>query len=133
MSIFNKIKKEIKGPKEEEKKEKTKKVSGKKTVSKIKKTDKGQIYKVLKNPHISEKATDLGEKGKYTFEIFPYVNKNQVRRAVSDLYGVHVDRVNIINIKPKKRILRGIEGKKSGYKKAIVTLKKGEKIEIMPH
>ncbi len=93
----------------------------------------GEIYKILKEPHISEKATYLSDQGKYTFKVFPQANKIQIKRAVTNLYGVRVKDVRIINIKPKKRILRGIEGTKGGHKKAIVTLEQGEKIEILPH
>jgi len=93
----------------------------------------GEIYKILKEPHISEKATYLSDQGKYTFKVFPQANKIQIKRAVTNLYGVRVKDVRIINIKPKKRILRGIEGTKGGHKKAIITLEQGEKIEILPH
>jgi large subunit ribosomal protein L23 len=98
-----------------------------------KRKDVREIYKILVKPHVSEKATYLSDEGRYTFEIYPRANKIQVRNAVSNLYGVKVKDVNIVNIKAKKRILRGMEGHKPGYKKAIVTLEKGEKIEILPH
>ncbi|MFZ5559640.1 MAG: 50S ribosomal protein L23 [Patescibacteria group bacterium] len=93
----------------------------------------GEIYRVLKEPHISEKATNLFDESKYTFKVFPWAHRVQIKKAISDLYGVRVKDVKIINIKPKSRVLRGLEGKKPGYKKAIVVLEKGEKIEILPH
>ena len=93
----------------------------------------GEIYRILKEPHISEKTTYLSDQGKYTFKVFPQANKIQIKRAVTNLYRVRVKDVKIINIKPKKRILRGIEGTKGGHKKAIITLEQGEKIEILPH
>lgn len=93
----------------------------------------GEIYRILKEPHISEKATYLSDQGKYTFKVFPQANKIQIKRAITNLYGVRVKDVRIINIKPKKRMLRGIEGTKGGHKKAIITLEQGEKIEILPH
>jgi len=93
----------------------------------------GEVYRILKEPHVSEKATQLYDEDKYTFKIFPWANKVQVKNAVRDLYGVRVKDVKIINIKPKIRTLRGHEGKKHGYKKAIVVLERGEKIEILPH
>jgi len=83
--------------------------------------------------NISEKTTILSENGKYTFKVYPHTNKIQIKKAINDHYGVHVKDVNIINIKDKVRILRGKKGIKTGYKKAVVTLKSGEKIEIMPH
>lgn len=103
----------------------------KKPVSK--KKDLREVYKILKEPHISEKSTQLADERKYTFKVYAEANKIQIKRTISNLYGVKVEDVNIINIKPKKRILRGVEGRKTGYKKAIVTLKEGEKIEILPH
>lgn len=93
----------------------------------------GEVYKILKEPHVSEKATQLSDENKYTFKVFFQANKIEIKKAISNLYGVKVKNVRIINIKPKKRILRGKEGTKTGYKKAIITLEKGYKIEIMPH
>lgn len=93
----------------------------------------GEVYRILREPHISEKATNLYDERKYTFKVFPWANKTQIKKAVSDLYGVNVREVKIINIKPKARTLRGLEGKKRGYKKAIIILEEGEKIEILPH
>lgn len=88
---------------------------------------------LLKEPHISEKATFLSENGKYVFKIYKNANKSEIKKAISNLYGVAVKKVNIINIKTKTRILRGRKGEKPGYKKAIITLEKGHKIEILPH
>ena len=93
----------------------------------------GETYKILREPCISEKATQLSDQNKYTFKVYPNANKTQIAKAIASLYGAKVKSINIINIKPKKRVLRGIEGTKAGYKKAIVTLEKGEKIEILPH
>lgn len=122
------------------KKPKEKKPEIKKEVPKVEPVKKitpkkkaGEIYRILKEPHISEKATYLSDQGKYTFKVFPQANKIQIKRAITNLYGVRVKDVRIINIKPKKRILRGIEGTKGGHKKAIITLEQGEKIEILPH
>jgi len=122
------------------KKPKEKKPEIKKEVPKVEPVKKitlkkkaGEIYRILKEPHISEKATYLSDQGKYTFKVFPQANKIQIKRAINNLYGVRVKDVRIINIKPKKRILGGIEGTKGGHKKAIITLEQGEKIEILPH
>jgi len=90
------------------------------------------VYGILKEPHISEKATFLTDQNKYVFKIHSQANKIKTKKAIESFYGVKVKNVNIINIHRKKRILRGIKGFKTGYKKAIVTLKKGEKIEITP-
>lgn len=58
-------------------------------------------------------------------------NKNQIKKAIEEIYKVKVEKVYVVNVKPKKRMYRFyIEGYKSGYKKAIVKLKEGEKIAI---
>jgi large subunit ribosomal protein L23 len=145
MALFNKIKNIFKKPKKETPKKE--KVIEKERVKKIKevapkaapvrkvqlKKKTGEVYKILKHPHISEKSTELFDEGKYTFRVFPRANKVEIKKAINDLYGVRVKDVKIINIKPKSRILKGLEGKKHGYKKAIIILEKGEKIEIIPH
>ncbi len=99
----------------------------------IKKKVLRDAYKILKEPHISEKATVLTDQNKYIFKIFPKANKIETKKAIEGLYRVKVKNVNIINVHRKRRVLRGVEGFKTGYKKAIITLEKGEKIEIMPH
>lgn len=98
----------------------------------VKKKDLREVYKILKEPHISEKATILTDQNKYVFKIMPRANKIETKKAVENLYGVKVKNVNIVNVHRKRRVLRGVEGFKTGYKKAIVTLKEGEKIEIVP-
>lgn len=112
-------------------KEPTKKVDSVKTP--VKKKDLSEVYKILKEPHISEKATQLSDENKYTFKVFSSANKTEIKKAVSNLYGVKVKDVKIINVKKKTRMFRGLEGTKTGYKKAVVTLEKGHKIELMPH
>jgi len=83
-------------------------------------------------PHITEKATDLSEKNQYVFKVDRKANKNEVKKAVEDLYKVKVQDVKIINIPAKRRQVGGISGWKKGYKKAIVRVKEGQKIEVMP-
>lgn len=148
MSFFNKIKSIIGGSKEQEKpKKKTvrpeKETKPKETIKETPKTgpvkpvskrkDLKEIYKILREPHISEKATYLSDQNKYVFKVFKATNKIQIKNAVANLYGVMVRDVRIINEKSKSRKVRNISGRKPGYKKAIVTLEKGHKIEILPH
>lgn len=98
----------------------------------MKKKD-GPAFRLLREPHISEKSTTLSEQGKYIFKIYHNANKSEIKKAIAGLYGVAVKNINIVNIRAKKRVMRGMEGKKPGYKKAIVTLERGHKIEILPH
>jgi len=88
-------------------------------------------YDAIKQPHISEKASYLAEKDQYIFEILPNYNKQEVRKAVEGIYNVDVLSVNIIKIPAKKRRLGRTEGFRKAYKKAVVTIKEGQKIEIL--
>jgi len=70
---------------------------------------------------------------KYVFKVAGHSNKNQIKKAIEELYNVKVIKINIINILPKKRNFARKTGWKSGYKKAIATLKEGDKIEMSNH
>ena len=98
----------------------------------IKKNLSGREVFILKHPHVTEKATNLAEKNQYIFKVFPGASKKEIGNAVEGVYGVRVLGVRTIKIPGKpKRLGRNI-GWKGGYKKAIVILEKGQKIEIMP-
>lgn len=90
---------------------------------------KASNFAIIK-PHIAEKSTSLNEKGVYVFKIKKSANKPMVRQAIKEAYGVLPIKINIINIPSKKIFLRGRHAVKPGYKKAIVYLKEGEKINI---
>jgi large subunit ribosomal protein L23 len=89
-------------------------------------------WKILRTARVTEKATDLSEQNKYVFNVYPDANKNEIKKAVESTYGVKVVSVNIINIPAKKRTVGRKKGYKPGYKKAIVGVKEGQKIELMP-
>lgn len=86
---------------------------------------------VLLRPRITEKATLLGEGNVYTFDVAKSANKALVALAIQSLYKVKPIKVNIITVPSKNIIVRGRPGVKSGGKKAMVYLKKGEKIEFV--
>ena len=88
-------------------------------------------YDAIKKPHISEKASYLSEKDQYIFDVLPNYNKHEIAKSVEGIYGVNVLSVNIIKIPAKKRRLGKTEGFRKAYKKAIVTIKEGQKIEIL--
>jgi len=92
----------------------------------------GGAYRILKTPHVTEKATDLVKKNQYVFKVFPEANKTEIKKAIEDLYGVDVESVKTINVPRKQRRLGRIKGWRKGYKKAIVKIKEGQKIEVMP-
>ena len=91
-------------------------------------------YSVIKRPHDSEKTAALAENNKYVFEIYPCAGRKDVAAAVEAQFKVSVTRVNILNVKGKRKMSRTKRGeiiKAPDVKKAIVTLKKGDKIEII--
>jgi large subunit ribosomal protein L23 len=91
-----------------------------------------EVYRAINIPHITEKATDLTKKNQYVFKVFAKANKIEIKKAVESLYGVNVIKVRIVNIPSKKRRVGRTIGKKSGYKKAIVKIAEGQKIEVLP-
>jgi len=86
----------------------------------------------LKSAHITEKAGDLAEKNQYVFRAYPEANKINIKKAIEQTFKVNVIAVNIINVPRKKRKLGKISGWKKEFKKAIVVIKKGQTIELMP-
>lgn len=88
-------------------------------------------YEAVRQPHISEKASYLAERDQYIFEVSPNYNKNEIKNAVEGLYKVDVLSVNVIKIPAKKRRLGRTEGFRKAYKKAVVKIKNGQKIEIL--
>lgn len=89
-------------------------------------------FQIMRRPRITEKAGIIGGQNKYIFEVYKNANKPEVKKAVEKIYGKEVEKVHIVNIPPKKRRRGRIEYYKPGLKKAIVTLKEGETIEVMP-
>ena len=85
---------------------------------------------VVIKPVITEKATALAEKGKYVFRVSLKATPLEVKGAIEKIYKVKVLKVNFIMVKSRKRKRGRISGFSSRWKKAIVTLKKGDKIEI---
>lgn len=111
---------------------KKKTVSSKTVSSQSKKTQKINVpmYRVVKRPSVTEKGAVLAEHNKYVLRVERASNKSEIKKAVSALYNVTVERVHIINIPRKKRQRGKAKGYRPGFKKAIVTLKEGDKIEF---
>jgi large subunit ribosomal protein L23 len=109
-----------------EKKEVAVTVKSEKTLKK----NTGDAYRVLLHPIISEKSARIGEYRQYAFLVARKTNTIEVKRAVEKIYSVHVEHVNSLNVHGKiVRFGRRI-GKRSPWKKAIVTLKPGERIDV---
>ena len=85
---------------------------------------------VLLAPVVSEKSYSLITDRKYTFKVHKDAHKTQVRQAVEELFSVKVERVNIVKVQPKPKRRGMIRGTKPGWKKAIVELAPGDKIEL---
>ncbi len=85
---------------------------------------------VIKRPIITEKTSDLMAQNKYTFAVDKKANKTEVKYAVKELFNVEVEKVNIMNVRAKKRRVGKYEGTRPGYKKAIVKLADGNSIEL---
>jgi large subunit ribosomal protein L23 len=85
---------------------------------------------VILKPIITEKATALAEQGKYVFKVTSFVTKAVVKQAIEKIYKVKVTRVNFILVRSRLRRRGRIQGKSTQWKKAVVTLKKGDKIEL---
>lgn len=86
--------------------------------------------KTILAPHVTEKAVSAKSNNSYVFKVDKNANKILIKRAVEDLYGVNVERVNILTVPAKKRFVLGRSGKKSGYKKAIIVVKEGQAINL---
>ncbi len=97
------------------------------------KSDKLTPYDIIIRPILTEKTHVLMGNRKYVFEVNPLANKGQIREAVEKIFNVKVERVNVMNVKPKPK-RRGIyQGKSRRWKKAVVTLKEGYTIkELTP-
>jgi large subunit ribosomal protein L23 len=85
---------------------------------------------VLLAPVVSEKSYSHIPERKYTFKVHKDAHKTQIRQAVEELFGVKVERVNVIKMQPKPKRRGVTRGTKPGWKKAIVQLREGETIEI---
>ena len=88
---------------------------------------------LVKHPIISEKAHNISALGKYIFLVDKKANAPEVKKVIENVYKVNVIKLNVLNVKPKKRRLGRSVGTKPGYKKIIVTLKEGQKLDVLPH
>ncbi len=89
------------------------------------------VYNVIVRPIVSERSFDLMEQGKYTFEVAKNAPKEEIADAVEKIFGVHVVKVNTMNVSGKKKRVRyQTPGMTRSWKKAVVTLREGETIEV---
>ncbi len=92
--------------------------------------NKLNIYDKILSPVVTEKSTNMSEFNKVTFKVPLSSNKKSLKKSIEKLFKVNVTKVNIVNKKSRIKVSRGKKIKKKGYKKAIVTLKKGQNIDL---
>lgn len=85
---------------------------------------------IIIRPIITEHSYDMIEKNKYTFEVARDANKIEIAKAIEELFGVNVKKVNTMNVKPKRKRVRYVAGYTRQWKKAMVTIAEGQSIEI---
>ena len=132
MAIIDKIKKVV--AKEEKDAKAEVNVSKKDTAERKTREDskqKGVVYhNIIKEPYITEKTSMMGQENKYVFKVSKNVNKIDIKKAVENIFEVSVVNVAVVNTASRKVRLGRHEGRKPGFKKAIITLKEGDKIDI---
>ena len=82
------------------------------------------------SPKVTEKATSLSEHNKIVFKVHKGANKQTIKKSIEKIFKVNVIKVNTVNQKGKTKFVRGKRANRPGYKKAIVTLKKGQSIDL---
>ena len=88
------------------------------------------LYDKIIAPHITEKATNISEQNKIVFKVHYKANKINLKKNIEKIFKVNVTKINIINKKSKIKVTRGRKVKVAGFKKAIITLKKGQNIDL---
>ena len=92
--------------------------------------DKIHLYDKILFPVVTEKTTNLSELNKITFKVPDGANKKNLKKNIEKIFKVNVTKINIINKQNRTKLTRGKKVKVSGYKKAIITLKKGQSIDL---
>ena len=92
--------------------------------------DKIHLYDKILSPMVTEKSTNLSEQNKIVFKVPFSATKVNLKSNIEKIFKVNVTKINIINKQIRSKITRGKKVKISGYKKAIITLKKGQSIDL---
>ena len=88
------------------------------------------LYDKILSPIVTEKSTNLSEQNKIVFKVPQKANKKNLKKNIEKIFKVNVTKINIINKQSRNKITRGKKVKINGYKKAIITLKKGQNIDL---
>ena len=92
--------------------------------------DKIHLYDKILSPLVTEKSTNLSEQNKIIFKVPASANKKNLKTNIEKIFKVNVTKINIMNKKNRTKLSRGRKVKVSGFKKAIITLKKGQSIDL---
>tara|TARA_Y100000294_G_scaffold39503_1_gene35582 strand:+ start:226 stop:519 length:294 start_codon:yes stop_codon:yes gene_type:complete len=92
--------------------------------------NKIHLYDKILFPVVTEKSTNLSEQNKIIFKVPKKANKKNLKNNIEKIFKVNVTKINIINKKTRNKLTRGKKVKIKGYKKAIITLKKGQNIDL---
>ena len=88
------------------------------------------LYDTIVGPVITEKSTNLSSFNKVVFKVIDSANKKNLKKNIEKIFKVNVTKINIINKKNRTKFTRGRKVRVNGYKKAIVTIKKGQSIDL---
>ena len=91
---------------------------------------KVHLYDKIIAPHVTEESTNLSEQNKIVFKVPREANKENLKKNIEKIFKVNVIKINIINKKSKIKVTRGRKVKVAGFKKAIITIKKGQNIDL---
>ena len=92
--------------------------------------DKIHLYDKILSPMVTEKSTNLSEQNKIVFKVPTSANKINLKKNIEKIFKVNVTKINIINKQNRTKVTRGKKVRVSGFKKAIITLKKGQSIDL---
>ena len=92
--------------------------------------EKIHLYDKILSPFVTEKSTSLSDQNKIVFKVSNKANKINLKKNIEKIFKVNVTKINIINKQPRKKIVKGKKVKLMGFKKAIITLKKGQNIDL---
>ena len=92
--------------------------------------EKIHLYDKILSPLVTEKSTNLSEQNKIIFKVHSQANKKNLKKNIEKIFKVNVTKINIINKKMRIKITRGKKVRVKGYKKAVITLKKGQNIDL---
>ena len=92
--------------------------------------DKLNLYDKILSPFVTEKSTNLSEQNKIVFKVPSNANKVNLKKNIEKIFKVNFTKINIINKQNRTKLTRGRKVKVSGFKKAIITLKKGQSIDL---